>query len=415
VATIAFSVPLDVEDRLIPEALRHGHTIAARCSSAQELASKIDILQPTVVIVAATSRHLTESLLAVCDGAGAGVLALISSEEDRRHAVSIGLFEMAPLDAPWAQMESSLAALNPVLVETVAPAAHGTVIAVWGPAGAPGRTTLAINIAAEIALAGHSVVLGDIDTYSGSIAPALGMLDEAPGFAAACRLAGAESLTIAELERIGQQYPSRSGHFWVLTGIGRPSRWPELSEGRVTGTIEACRRWAEYTVLDTGFSLEDDESIASDVFAPHRNAASLAALREADIVVAVGAADPVGLSRFLRAHVDLMERIAQQKVLVVMNKIRSSASGSNAAAQAAQTLYRFGGIDATAMIPFDIDALDTAVLTGKTLADAAPRSSARTAIRQFVTSNILPAATREVRHPPWWGRKGARRRTARTG
>lgn len=404
------ALPVEAEDRLVPEAIRHGHEVVARCSSAHELASRIESLVPDVVIVAATARHLTDRLLAVCDESGVRVLALVGLEADRRLAAAVGLLETAELDSTWPEIEAALATLRPIPADPAAPPREGTVIAVWGPAGAPGRTTLAINIAAEIAAAGYSVALGDVDTHSGSVAPALGMLDESPGFAAACRLAGAESLTRAELERIGQRYPSGHASFWVLTGIGRASRWPELSAPRVAGAVAQCRAWVDFTVLDTGFSLESDEEISSDLMgAPRRNAASITALREADWVVAVGAADPVGLSRFLRAHVDLLETVAGGRVVVAINKVRASAIGASPARQVAQTLSRFGGIDAAAMIPFDQAGVDAAVLAGRTLGDAAPRSPARAAIRDLVVSRLLPPPPAELRPR----RRGWRGRPAR--
>lgn len=402
-ARIAMALPFDTEERLAAEAGRHGHEVVARSSTAHELASRIESSVADLAIVAATERHLTEHLLSVCDDAGVRVLALVAGEGERRYAAALGLYETCDAEASWAQIDEALSALRPRQVEVVAEKPAGTVIAVWGPAGAPGRTTLAINVAAEIAAAGYSVALGDVDTHSGSVAPALGLLDEAPGFAAACRLAGADSLTRTELERIGQRYSSGHASFWVLTGIGRPTRWPELSEQRVTGAIEKCRDWVDYTVLDTGFSLENDEEISSDLFAPRRNAATITALRSADRVIAVGAADPVGMSRFLRAHVDLVETVASGRVLVAMNKVRASAIGAGPSAQVAHTLARFGGIDSAALIPFDQAGVDAAVLAGKTLADAAPRSPARLAIREMVASRLIPAAlqTRRSRRHLW--------------
>jgi MinD-like ATPase involved in chromosome partitioning or flagellar assembly len=387
------ALPLEVEDRLATEAVRHGHEIVARCASAHELASRIEASVPDVAIVAATERHLTSSLLAVCDDAGVRILPLVAGEVDRRYAASLGLMESADLTSEWPALEKELAVITvrPATPEApVTPSSGGVVIAVWGPAGAPGRTTVAINIAAELAAAGRTVALADVDTYSGSIAPALGMLDEAPGFAAACRLAGADSLNRTELERIGQRYSFGHTSFWVLTGIGRPNRWPELSSARVAATLQQCREWVDFTVVDTGFSLEHDEEISSDLFAPRRNAASITTLREADRVIAVGAADPVGLSRFLRAHVDLVETVAEGRVIVAMNKIRASAIGLNPIGQVTQTLSRFGGIESAAMIPYDASGLDAAILTGRTLADAAPRSPVRAAIRDLVTTRLLP-------------------------
>jgi len=44
--------------------------------------------------------------------------------------------------------------------------------AVWGPKGAPGRTTVAVNLAFEAAAAGGEVLLVDADTYGGAVAHA---------------------------------------------------------------------------------------------------------------------------------------------------------------------------------------------------------------------------------------------------
>lgn len=407
---VALALPLELEDRVSIDLVRHGFTVAARCSSADELAAAL--AAPTsasdFAIVAASPRYLTDRLMVEADAAGVRIVALVASDSERRHAASLGLREVVDVDADWATVEAVLFG-EPSGAEPVADHRHGTVLAVWGPAGSPGRTTMAIGLAAELAASGATVALADVDTYSGSIAPALGLLDEAPGFAAACRLAGADALTQSELERIGQRYLSAHGSFWVLTGIGRPSRWPELSGERVAATIRACRDWVDYTVLDTGASLEDDEEISSDLFAPRRNAATLSALRQADEVIAVGSADPVGLSRFLRAHVDLLETIDTDRITVVMNKIRASAIGAGASGQVRQTLQRFGGIDAPVLVPHDLAGFDAAVLSGKTLRDVAPKSPARLAISRLVSERFLPAAEQPVRRS--WLRRAAMLRT----
>lgn len=391
-ARIALALPLELEDRLAEDALRHGHEIVARSPSAPELASLVAALRPDAAIVAAEPRYLTERLLAACDDAGTRVVALTADDVGRRHASVLGLFESLDASVPWQEVERVLGRGAPAAAPAARRADRGTVIAVWGPAGAPGRTTIAIGIAAELAALGHSVALADVDTHGASIAPALGMLDEAPGFAAACRLAANDALDHAELQRIAQRYESPLGGFAVLTGIGRPSRWPELSADRVATTIEQCRTWVDYTVLDTGASLENDEEISSDLFAPRRNAATITAVHEADAVVAVGAADPVGLSRFLRAHVDLTEAATTRDITVVMNRVRASAIGMNPNGQVIQTLSRFGGIESPVLVPHDLAGLDGAVLSGRTLADSAPRSPARAAIRALVESRLVPEA-----------------------
>jgi MinD-like ATPase involved in chromosome partitioning or flagellar assembly len=270
------------------------------------------------------------------------------------------------------------------------------VIAVWGPDGAPGRTSLAIALAGELADAGTTVALADADTHAAAIAPALGLLDEAPGFAAACRLAGSGSLDGAQFERIAQPHRAGRGSIQVLTGLGRSSRWPELTADRVSGVLTAARDWAELIVVDVAASFEHDEELMTDLNAPRRNAATIEALRGADLVVAVGAADPIGLSRFLRAHAELVELVEPDRVVTVINKLRSSAIGLNAAAQVRQTLARFGGIEASVLVPWDPAAFDAALLSGRALLDASPRSAARGAVRELAS---LVRVTPPLRRP----------------
>lgn len=406
-ATLGRSSELETE---LP---RHGHRIGARASSSTQLRALLTDGFVDTVFVVCTPVLIDDAVIRAADEAGVRLIGVIGSEVERRYAASLGLLELIAADATWQQVAD--------VIDRVPDAAanaprSGQVIAVWGPAGAPGRTSIAVSIAAELASAGCSVVLADADTHSASVAPALGLLDESPGFAAACRLAGAGGLDRTELERVGQRYLSGHGSFWVLTGIGRPSRWPELSADRVTGTLRACRDWVDYTIVDTGFSLENDEEISSDLFAPRRNAATIAALRDADQVIAVGAADPVGLSRFLRTYVDLIETIDTDRLIVVMNRVRSSAIGMNPVGQVEQTLRRFGGIRSPVLVPHELAAFDAALLSGRTLRDAAPRSRARVAVTELVESRILPpGVTAGVTAPSRRERRSLRRMESTSG
>lgn len=414
-AALALFIDRGTENRLLGDIVENGHSVVARLQSIAETLALLASHPPDVVLVSATRNALTSELLAAGDNRGVRVIALATSDAERRYAAGLGLHEVLDAASSWAAIDDVITRGVPVpsrvgdATRTSAAPPVGTVVAVWGPSGSPGRTTLAINIAAEIAAAGHTVVLADVDTYSGAVAPTLGMLDEAPGFAAACRLAGSESLTRSEFERVAQRYNSPHGAFWVLTGLGRPSRWPELSSTRVTQTIQALRNWADYIVLDTGFNLESDEEISSDLFAPRRNAATISALKEADQVVACGLADPVGMARFLRAWVELADVLTTERVSVVINRVRASAIGFDPNGQVISTLRRFGDIEQPILVPHDL-ALDTAVLAGRTLRDAAPRSPARASIRRFVWGQLLPAPPQPVR-----GRRRAQRGFGRRG
>lgn len=429
---VAVALPPDLAGRIVRDLTSNGHDALFHAASGADLAGALPRLDVDAALTSARAGYLSEQLLSECDTAGVRLVCLVESPAERATARELGLIDTVDASASWGELHAALTstpfsarpaelvgdaveeaqskrsepapktapeAVSETTAETVSEAAvsaplggtRGTIIAVWGPAGAPGRTTVAITVAAELAAEGHSVVLADADTHGGAVAPALGLLDEAPGFAAACRLAGTGGLSHSELERVGQRYLSSHGSFWVLTGISRPSRWPELTAERVEGTLEQCRAFADYTVIDTGFSLENDEEISSDLFAPRRNAATITALRAADRVLSVGSADPVGLPRFLRGHTDLLETVDPERVHVVINRVRSSVVGPSPSRQVVHTLERFGGISELDIIPHDAAGLDAALLSGKTLREAAPKSSARAAIRAMVIERILPA------------------------
>lgn len=400
-ARLALALDASTEDRLLPDLIEHGHTIVARLVGWRDVIECLDMLAPEVVVVGAGRGTLSAELLAACDERGIRLVGVAANDAERAHAGALGVYELVGGDAEWSDLEAlvsgGVAVPSRVAVADEVRAPDTGVIAVWGAAGAPGRTTIAINLAAELAAAGHRVALVDADPYGGGIAPVLGLLDETPGFAAACRLAGAGALDRSELERIAQRYSAARGSFDVFTGLVGPSRWPELSHERVTGALTTMRDHFEYLVIDTGFSLERDEELTSDQFAPRRNAATFAALEAADRVVAVGLADPVGLSRLLRGYDELSSLVETARIDVVVNRVRQSALGIDAHAQVRQTLRRFAGITDAALLPHDGRAADAAILSARTLRDAAGRAPLRAALRAYVLGTIVPEPAPAVR------------------
>ena len=145
--------------------------------------------------------------------------------------------------------------------------------------------------------AGVPTLLADADVYGGVVAQVLGFLDEAPGLAAAARLANNGQLDVAALAAAA---PQAAPHLRVLTGISRADRWPELRPSALEQVWLLCRSLAAVTVVDLGFCLEQDEELSFDTAAPRRNGATLATLDAADTVLAVGTADPVGMQRLVR-------------------------------------------------------------------------------------------------------------------
>jgi MinD-like ATPase involved in chromosome partitioning or flagellar assembly len=350
-------------------------------------------LESAAVALLDVSRDTLDArVVALCDRLGVRIVPRCATPDDGRLAAAFGLAApVAPDDDAFVVAQALRAHPVPRAEEgaDAAPAGAG-VIAVWGPAGAPGRSTVAIAVAAELARGGGRVALVDADSHAPSIALALGLADEAPGFAAACRQAELGSLTVAELTRIAAPVTVPGGAVEVLTGINRPSRWPELGEKRVGGALAVSREWARHTVVDVAASLERDEEIVSDlVDGPRRNAATLSALRAADLVVAVAAADPLGVSRFLRGYAELRATVGATPVAVAVNRLRAGALGVDARGQVRRALERFAGIRDVWFLPADQRAADAALLTARPIADAAPRSAFTLAVRRFVGEAVV--------------------------
>jgi Flp pilus assembly CpaE family ATPase len=275
---------------------------------------------------------------------------------------------------------------------------RGRVVAVWGPTGAPGRTTVAVGIADEAARLGVSTLLVDADVYGGVVAQVLGLLDESPGIAAAARQAGAGTLDLAALARLAWSVHPR---LRVLTGLARADRWPELRPGAVAAVVEEARRLAALTVLDCSFNLEEDEELSFDTAAPRRNGATLTVLEAADEVLCVSGADPVALQRTVRALADLREVLPDVRPLVVVNQLRRGPVPGDPRQEIAAAFERFTGQQVRAFLPADRRATDAALAGGRTLAEVASGSPLRTALRS------LAAQLADVPEPV------ARRRRAR--
>jgi MinD-like ATPase involved in chromosome partitioning or flagellar assembly len=261
---------------------------------------------------------------------------------------------------------------------------RGTVIAVWGPTGAPGRTTVALTLAAELAGLGASTLIVDADTYGASVAQALGLLDESAGVAAAVRSANQGALTVDRLARLA---PAILPRLRVLTGLPRPSRWPELRPSALDTLWDRARELAAWTVIDCGFSLEIDEELSFDTAAPRRNGATLSALAAADLVIAVGTADPVGLQRLVRGLADLADVLGPAaRHRVVVTRVRAASVGPGAERRVTDALARYAGVHDALLVPDDPAGCDAAMLAGRTLTELVSSSPARKAVYRLAAA-----------------------------
>ena len=263
-------------------------------------------------------------------------------------------------------------------------AGRGRVVAVWGPTGAPGRSTVAVGLAAELAGLGWPTLLVDADPYGGSLALAVGVPDEAAGLAAACRAANLGALDLSTLEGLVVEVAPELA---VLTGIDRAERWPELRPAAVEVVLELARTRAAVSVVDCGFSLEQDEELSYDTLAPRRNGATLAVLADADLVVVVGSADRLGLRRLVTALGELRETVPEARTAVVCNRVRETAVPEQ---EVRATLGRLAGVEPVACLPWDTPALDRALARGRPLAQVAADAPLRRALQQLAADLVVP-------------------------
>ncbi|WP_166133314.1 AAA family ATPase [Nocardioides ochotonae] len=249
------------------------------------------------------------------------------------------------------------------------PARPGRVVAVWGPAGAPGRSTVAVALAAELARRGLRTVLVDADPHAASLAQQLGILDEVSGLLAAARLASAGQLA----GRFATVQRALGEHLSVVTGLPRPDRWPEVRPGALEVLLDVARASGQ-VVVDTGASLETDP-LADVGPRPARNQLTLAALETADEVVVVGTPDPVGLARLARGLVELRESGVRAPVRVVLNRMRPTLGWSEQ--DVAGMVSGFVPLAGLHFLPEDRAATDRALVTGRTLLDGGESALAR--------------------------------------
>ena len=252
---------------------------------------------------------------------------------------------------------------------------QGSLVAVWGPHGAPGRTTVAIGLSDEIARSGGTSLLVDADTQGGAVAQSLGILDEVSGIAVACRHADAGSLDALTLAQAARSLD----HRWrVLTGLPRSERWIELRGPAIARVWEVARALPGVTVADIGAGLDvPGERWAGGV---DRFAAAHTAIEAADTVIVVGSADPIGIERLIDG-LDIVRQRTNATTRVVVNKVRRGPLGRDPQGQVREALARHAGVTDAVFIADDRDSLDTALREGRTLAECAPRSTARQALR----------------------------------
>ena len=246
-------------------------------------------------------------------------------------------------------------------------------IAVTSPHGSTGKTTVAINIALELATEKYKVLLIDADLQGSSVANYLCLAELPAGLPGALRIADQNRFDEHQLERLSIQVPKTS-----ITLL--PGAMSELTVSPTTENlseiIAVAKRVFDFVILDLGSTLPSKKTTEFNL--------TRALTQQADQVVLVASADPVGIFRLLAIEASILEVTAEP--MLVINRLRNSVI-AQAKSEIKTTLSRLGTIEIKAFLPDDPNQVDQATRVGMVVTGRA--GSFKSAVGVFTRGAIL--------------------------
>ena len=321
----------DLEQTLLPALSASGDFIVVeRCLGADQLLACVVAKRVDAALVSARLHRLTDTLLADLAGRATPFL-LLADESDVRWLPDLSASRGAviPPSTPAQLICDALRAVvrgdsyastvpvavaEPVEVEDDGIRAEQddqlSVIAVVGGHGSPGRTTVALNLAAALGAVAPTVLV-DADLEGPSVAAYL----DADPTRNIFMLAHAEPATPNEWERAirqeTQSFSQRVPHAVALCGIPKSEMRTGVSARFMRELIPALQQRFRYVVLDLGAEL-----LATDA------ATARAALGQAPQLLLVASADMLGLWRARAALTVIKEHLGvdQERIALVINR-----------------------------------------------------------------------------------------------
>jgi MinD-like ATPase involved in chromosome partitioning or flagellar assembly len=254
------------------------------------------------------------------------------------------------------------------------------VIAVTSPHGSTGKTTVAINIALELAAEKARVLLIDGDIQGPAVANHFVLTQQPAGLQAALRIASQQRFDLEQLERLSFQFQKST--LRIMPGSQNFPSQP-VDQGAVANLLETARSGYEFTVVDLGSLSGDGGGTQAEL------TNTIISLADRKIVVCL--ADPIGIFRLLGT--ENLIAATSQPVDLVMNRVRNSVIAS-ARREIAITLQRLSALEPKAYLPDDPQHIDQAVRTGVPVTSLSRTGTFRQALTGFVRADLL-------------GRKGA--------
>ncbi len=254
------------------------------------------------------------------------------------------------------------------------------VIAVSSPYGSAGKTTVAINMALELAAERARVLLIDGDIQGPAVANHFVLTQQPAGIQAALRIASQQRFDLEQLERLSFQFQRST--LRIMPGSQNFPGQP-IDPAAVANLLDTTRLGYEFTVIDLGCLGADSHGAQTELT---KTIFSLA-----DRTVVVCLADPIGIFRLL--NIENIIAGAGNPVDLVMNRVRNSVIAS-ARREIAITLQRLSTLEPKAYLPDDPQHIDQALRQGVPVTSLSRTGTFRQALTGFVRAQLL-------------GRKGA--------
>jgi len=179
-------------------------------------------------------------------------------------------------------------------------AARSPLVAVLGPKGGTGKTTIATNLAADLATRGRETLLVDLDLQFGDVGVVLGVDPEHTIY----DLATAGGTMDAERLR-GFTGRSRDGVNVLLAPV-RPDQADAVTAEHITAILDLARTTYDVVIVDTP---------------PAFTAGVIAAVDQADLIVMLGSFDLPGLKNMKLGMETLqMMDVPSARILPVLNR-----------------------------------------------------------------------------------------------
>lgn len=367
----------------IAQSLTAKARVLRRCVDLTELLAATRAELGDVLLVDVDLEGLSREIIHEFRRGGTGVVA-VTSQVSRTEPATLGIAlevhgETEPEALYELLMRAGLETQDPDEVTWAQDPSHdgepkAPMLTVWGPEGAPGRSFVAAHLGYELSLLKGESVLIDADTYGPCQTQLFGVLDEVPGLVAACRASDKGTLTP---QLLLQHSPLVSDDLHLLSGIGVPSRYIEVYDNALEGVFAKAREAARVVVTDVAAPIEM-EGAGGEYGTQPRNGATRIALATASHVIAVVAADPISVTRFVREAPQIME-LSKSPLTVVVNKLDSSVTLTNIE----RTLRARLDFDACLALPLDATTVSRARWDGVVVSESAPKSKLRQSLTRL--------------------------------